>query len=157
MTYKRPLRTNEPVYDKMIPDKETTIIAAIGLLNKNLEANAHNSFDRTTEDIRINFGGRGVHQCTNSLYNLPDTPDIKAWPPMRLAGEDTFTARIGPTGGTRGYSRITGTCTREPFSATYAIVCVTRSFLLGIGLFRFPKYREKSKGRKGRKKGLLFK
>lgn len=108
VTYTRPLRTNEPVYDKIIPDKETTIIAAIGLLNKDHEANAHQSFDSTTEDIRIDFAGRGIHQCTNSLYNLPSVPDLKAWPPMKIAGENNFTARIGQTGGMRGYSRITG-------------------------------------------------
>ncbi|XP_016842690.1 protein Skeletor, isoforms B/C isoform X2 [Nasonia vitripennis] len=108
VTYMRPLRTNELDYDRMIPDKETTIIAAIGLLNKNLEANAHLSSDSTGEDIRIDFAGRGVHQCTNSLYNLPAQKELKPWPAMSIAGEDTFTARIGPTGGDRGYPSITG-------------------------------------------------
>lgn len=108
VTYMRPLRTNELDYDRMIPEKETTIIAAIGLLNKNFEANAHQSSDSTGEDIRIDFAGRGIHQCTNSLYNQPAQPDIKAWPAMSIAGEESFTARIGQTGGMRGYSRITG-------------------------------------------------
>ncbi|XP_058798025.1 protein Skeletor, isoforms B/C isoform X2 [Phymastichus coffea] len=106
--YKRPLRTNELIYDKVIPDTATTIVAAIGQLNKQWEANAHLASDVTTEDFRIDFGGRGVHQCTNSLYDQPKQPEIKAWPPMMIANEDTFTAKIGPTGGKRGYTRITG-------------------------------------------------
>ena len=111
VTYKRPLRTNEPVLDKMIEDKETTVVAAIGLLNKKYEANAHLSSDKTNEDIRIDFGSRGVHQCPSSLYNMGEEPDIKAWPPMHIAGVNTFNVRIGPTGGQRGYSRITGQST----------------------------------------------
>ncbi|KAJ8686210.1 hypothetical protein QAD02_022004 [Eretmocerus hayati] len=110
VTYKRPLRTNELVYDKAIPEpgKEATVVAAIGQLNHNNEANAHRGFDKTTDDIRIDFGGLGVHQCTKSLHNLPSEPELKPWAPTRIVGENTFVARIGPTGGKRGYSRITG-------------------------------------------------
>ncbi|XP_011497044.1 PREDICTED: protein Skeletor, isoforms B/C isoform X2 [Ceratosolen solmsi marchali] len=108
VTYKRPRRTNELVYDKVIPEKDATIIAAIGMLNKNYEANAHHSFDTTTDDIRIDFGGKDIYRCTNSLYNIPNIPEVKAWPPMKIVGEDTLTVRIGQTGGIRGYSRITG-------------------------------------------------
>ncbi|XP_043256942.1 protein Skeletor, isoforms B/C [Colletes gigas] len=108
VTYMRPLRTNEPVKDKMIPDSKTSVIAAIGRLNSRGEANAHESFDKTTEDIRIDFTSKNVRDCKNSLYNLPDMPDIKAWSPLEITNETTFSARIGPTGGNRGYSRITG-------------------------------------------------
>ncbi|XP_014230471.1 protein Skeletor, isoforms B/C isoform X2 [Trichogramma pretiosum] len=108
VTYKRPLRTNEALYDRMIPETETTIIAAIGLLNKNYEANAHTSADATDEDIRINFGARGKHQCTGSIYEMPAEPEVKAWPAATIQGETNLVARIGPTGGPRGYSRITG-------------------------------------------------
>ncbi|XP_054005664.1 protein Skeletor, isoforms B/C isoform X1 [Hylaeus anthracinus] len=108
VTYMRPLRTNEPVKDRMIPDSETSVIAAIGKLNHRGEANAHERFDMTTEDIRIDFTSRNVHECKNSLYNLPDMSDIKAWTPAVITNETTFNARIGPTGGKRGYSRITG-------------------------------------------------
>lgn len=105
----RPLRTNEPVKDRMIPETETSVIAAIGPLNLRGEANAHESpLDKTTEDIRIDFTSRNVHECTNSLYNLPDMSDVKAWPPAVITNGTTFTARIGPTGGRRGYTRITG-------------------------------------------------
>ncbi|XP_076668172.1 protein Skeletor, isoforms B/C isoform X4 [Andrena cerasifolii] len=109
VTYTRPLRTNEPVMDRMIPEVETSVIAAIGPLNLRGEANAHQSaLDKTTEDIRIDFTSRNIHECTNSLYNLPDMSDIKAWAPAAITNETTFSVRIGPAGGKRGYSRITG-------------------------------------------------
>ncbi|XP_076177973.1 protein Skeletor, isoforms B/C isoform X2 [Ptiloglossa arizonensis] len=108
VTYMRPLRTNEPVKDRMIPDSETNVIAAIGELNYRGEANAHESFDKTTEDIRIDFTKKHVQDCKNSLYNYPEVSDVKTWPPAQITNETVFGARIGPSGGKRGYSRITG-------------------------------------------------
>nr|XP_031827356.1 protein Skeletor, isoforms B/C [Nomia melanderi] len=113
VTYTRPLRTNEPVKDRMIPNSETSVIAAIGPLNPRGEANAHESFDKTTEDIRIDFSSKNVHECPSSLYNRPDAFDIKPWPPLMITNETTFSVRLGPTGGKRGYSRITGMPSRE--------------------------------------------
>ncbi|XP_032682523.1 protein Skeletor, isoforms B/C isoform X2 [Odontomachus brunneus] len=109
VTYTRPLRTNEPVKDRMIPEAETSVIAAIGPLNSRGEANAHERFDKTTEDIRIDFTSRNVHECTNSLYNIPDAPDLKPWTPAVINDKDIFSVKIGPTGAKRGYSQITGT------------------------------------------------
>ena len=109
MTYRRPLRTNEPEKDKIIPESETSVIAAIGPLNSRGEANAHLSFDMTTNDIRIDFTSKNVHSCTNSLYNIPDMSDVTPWMPAKISDENVFNVRIGPTGGKRGYSRITGT------------------------------------------------
>ncbi|CAK9799996.1 Protein Skeletor, isoforms B/C [Anthophora plagiata] len=106
--YTRPLRTNEPVIDKMIPDTETSVIAAIGHLNLRGEANSHQSFDKTNEDVRIDFTSRHVHECKNSLYSVPDASDIKPWPLAVINNEKTFSARIGPDGGERGYKSITG-------------------------------------------------
>lgn len=102
------MRTNEPVKDKMIPDTETSVIAAIGPLNSLGEANSHTAYDKTSEDIRIDFTSRNVHECTNSLYDLPDRNEIAAWPPAKIIGENKLYVRIGPAGGDRGYSRITG-------------------------------------------------
>ncbi|XP_012542491.1 protein Skeletor, isoforms B/C [Monomorium pharaonis] len=110
VTYTRPLRTNEPEKDRIIPERETSVIAAIGSLNARGEANAHERFDKTTEDIRIDFTSRNVHECTNSLYNIPDAdPDLEPWTPAVITDKNVFNARIGPTGAKRGYSRITGT------------------------------------------------
>ncbi|XP_044018684.1 protein Skeletor, isoforms B/C isoform X2 [Aphidius gifuensis] len=112
VTYVRPMRTNEPVKDRMIPESETSVIAAIGILNDRGEANAHWAGDKTVEDIRIDFTSKNIHECTNSLYNLPDESDdddnLKPWPPAVITGVSNFTARIGPTGGKRGYLSITG-------------------------------------------------
>ena len=104
----RPLRTNEPVKDKMIPEFETSVIAAIGRLNSRGEANAHEPTDQTSEDIRIDFTAKHVHKCINSLYNLPDTTGIKPWKIKPITNNETFSARIGPTGGQQGYPAITG-------------------------------------------------
>ncbi|TGZ47326.1 protein Skeletor, isoforms B/C isoform X2 [Temnothorax curvispinosus] len=109
VTYTRPMRTNEPEKDRMIPERETSVIAAIGVLNSQGEANAHERFDKTTEDIRIDFTSRNVHDCTNSLYNIPDEPDLEPWTPAVINDKNLFSARIGPTGSKRGYSKITGT------------------------------------------------
>ncbi|KAL6266622.1 hypothetical protein P5V15_003467 [Pogonomyrmex californicus] len=108
VTYTRPLRTNEPEKDRMIPERETSVIAAIGPLNSLGEANAHERFDKTTEDIRIDFTSRNVHECTNSLYNIPDAPEVEPWVPAVITDKTEFSARIGPTGSKKGYARITG-------------------------------------------------
>ncbi|XP_043267996.1 protein Skeletor, isoforms B/C [Venturia canescens] len=106
--YRRPMRTNEPVLDRMIPDTETSVIAAIGPLNSLGEANSHSAFDKTTEDIRIDFTSTNVHECTNSLYDIPDRNEIDAWTQAVIEDETNFNVRIGPAGGDRGYSRFTG-------------------------------------------------
>jgi hypothetical protein len=49
ITYRRPLQTNEPINDQPIPtDAEVSVIAAIGPLNTNKEANSHAAPDKTT-------------------------------------------------------------------------------------------------------------
>ncbi|XP_046627738.1 protein Skeletor, isoforms B/C [Neodiprion virginianus] len=106
--YMRPVSTNELVMDQMIPDTEVSVIAAIGRLNSRGEANAHESFDRTTEDMQIDFTSKNDHQCKFSLYQIPGPSKLTPWPPAKISGETTFSARIGPTGGLRGYSAITG-------------------------------------------------
>ncbi len=109
--YKRLLQTNDPAYDIPIPtDREVSVIAAIGPLNSGYEANAHshNGQDITVEDIRIDFSSKDEHSCPSSLYDRKDEQTVKPWPTRILSGENTITARIGPTGGKRGYTAITG-------------------------------------------------
>ncbi|XP_054266957.1 protein Skeletor, isoforms B/C isoform X2 [Macrosteles quadrilineatus] len=107
--FRRPLQTNEPINDRPIPSEgEVSIIAAIGPLNSRKEANAHDFRDRTLDDIRIDFSSRNDHACTNSLFNLPDEDGVMQWKPEVIIGETTFSVRIGPTGGKRGYTPITG-------------------------------------------------
>jgi hypothetical protein len=61
-----------------------------------------------TEDILIDFSSKSDHACTTSLFDLPDEDDLKPWPSAIITGETVFSARIGPTGGKRGYTPITG-------------------------------------------------
>ncbi|XP_053947186.1 protein Skeletor, isoforms B/C [Anastrepha ludens] len=109
--YKRLIQTNEPVYDFAIPiEREVSVIAAIGPLNSRKEANAHShtGTDHTVDDVRINFSSRNDHSCKNSLYSLKDESGPTPWPTRKIDNATVFTARIGPTGGKRGYTPITG-------------------------------------------------
>lgn len=134
--YKRLLQTNEALYDMLIPtDREVSVIAAIGPLNSNKEANAHTHIgtDHVVDDIRINFSARvsrnpspsnvpvmlkitfyfrivfqNDNNCKNSLYSVKDETGPTPWPTRTITNEYSFTARIGPTGGKRGYTPITG-------------------------------------------------
>lgn len=109
--YRRLLLTNDPVNDQPIPlGREVNVIAAIGPLNERKEANAHSTSpdSHTTDDIVMDFSAKGEHSCESSLYDLKDVSKVKAWPTRVLRDENVITARIGPTGGNRGYTRITG-------------------------------------------------
>ncbi|XP_037808737.1 protein Skeletor, isoforms B/C isoform X1 [Lucilia sericata] len=109
--YKRLLQTNEAIYDAPIPtDREVSVIAAIGPLNSRKEANAHSHTpsDHNVDDIKINFSSRNDNTCKTSLYSVKDESGPAAWPTRKIDNEYTFTARIGPTGGKRGYTPITG-------------------------------------------------
>lgn len=109
--YKRFLQTNEPVNDIAIPlDREVNVIAAIGPLNSRTEANSHSHSgdDHTTDDIKMDFSAKNEHSCTSSLYDRKGENTVEPWPTRKLSGQNVITVRIGPTGGKRGYSAITG-------------------------------------------------
>jgi hypothetical protein len=109
--YRRLLQTNDPVNDQSIPlEREVNVIAAIGPLNERKEANSHttSSDSHTIDDVVMDFSAKGEHSCTSSLYDLKDVQKVKAWPTRVLRDENVITVRIGPTGGNRGYTRITG-------------------------------------------------
>lgn len=109
--YRRFLQTNEPVNDQAIPlDREVNVIAAIGPLNSRQEANSHSHTDdeHTLDDIKIDFSSKNEHSCISSLYDRKDEIMVKPWPSRTIIGEKVLTARIGPTGGKRGYTAITG-------------------------------------------------
>lgn len=46
--------------------------------------------------------------CENSLEAVKDEKDLAPWPPRQVTGETMISVRIGPTGGKRGYTPITG-------------------------------------------------
>ena len=62
------------------------------------------------DDERILLRGKGDHNCLTSPDEAPERsgPQLKPWPPAIIDGITNFTARIGPTGGKRGYTPITG-------------------------------------------------
>nr|XP_008197570.1 PREDICTED: protein Skeletor, isoforms B/C isoform X2 [Tribolium castaneum] len=109
ITYMRPLQTNEAVNDRPIPSQgNISVIAAFGPLNSRKEANAHSIRDKTEGDYMIDFSDVDHNMCSGDLDELDDEDEIKPWPPAKITGESTFTAKIGPTGGKRGYTAITG-------------------------------------------------
>lgn len=89
---------------------QISVIGAIGPLNSQNEANSHihGGSDVSEDDVQINFSSTDDHTCVTSLYEFQEKDGPKPWPQARIANEKVFTARIGPTGGKRGYSAITG-------------------------------------------------
>ncbi|XP_049277508.1 protein Skeletor, isoforms B/C isoform X3 [Anopheles funestus] len=109
--YRRLLQTNEAVNDRAYPlDRQISVIAAIGPLNSRDEANAHShtGTEVTVDDVQIDFASKNDHTCTDALDNYRDENDPEPWPVRTILGEKTITARIGPTGGKRGYTPLTG-------------------------------------------------
>lgn len=132
--YKRPLQTNDSNLDRPIEaGNDLSVIAAIGPLNSKGEANAHSHDGLGTnyDDMKIDFGSRVridcIHlnhlfhghtiyfafqqtdnDCAASLYSIRDANAPPPWKPRQLIGVKNITARIGPTGGKRGYTPITG-------------------------------------------------
>ncbi|ODN04126.1 Protein Skeletor, isoforms B/C, partial [Orchesella cincta] len=108
--FRRPMRARDG-FDLALEDDEVNIFVAIGNLNGRNEANYH--FGERTgpeEDIRITPKGKGDHSCLTIIDEMPTDvgPRLKSWPTIVIEGVTNFTARIGPTGGKRGYTAITG-------------------------------------------------
>ncbi|EDV91602.1 GH17979 [Drosophila grimshawi] len=111
-------------------DREVFIFVAVGPLNARKEANAqvHTISDHNPDDIRINFSDSSStipetalpqnlqprvllhndHVGRSSMTDVQDESGPKAWPTRKIVGEHKFRASIGPTGGKRGYTAITG-------------------------------------------------
>lgn len=107
--YRRLLQTNEAVNDQAYPtNRQISVVAAIGPLNSQDEANAHSHQDVTVDDIQINFSSKNDHSCTDALDSFRDTGGPEPWPTRVIIGEKTISVKIGPTGGKRGYTPITG-------------------------------------------------
>ncbi|VVC33457.1 Hypothetical protein CINCED_3A009785 [Cinara cedri] len=112
IVYRRPMQTNEAINDRAVPlDEEALVIAAIGPLFGTVarRPGAHSSSDMTKNEIRITFGSKNDNTCATSLYNIDDDDEsLSAWPPNIIIGKNQFVARLGPSGGERGYKAITG-------------------------------------------------
>ncbi|XP_013165632.1 PREDICTED: protein Skeletor, isoforms B/C isoform X2 [Papilio xuthus] len=106
ITYRRPLAAKEPLKDKEIhTSRSQSVIAAFGPLNSRYEANAHSFMDTTRTDVQIDFGAQNDNSCLGLAELEAGGP--QPWGPRIIAGEERFTARIGPAAGLRGYTPLT--------------------------------------------------
>lgn len=104
---------SDRVYDISRP---MPIVWAIGRLNHKKEPLFHHLYPRG--DVFVHFGSKTkVDSCTDFIKGWPlgqqrgsDAQSIQSWGPFKIVGNTVtqFIARIGPSGGTKGYSGITG-------------------------------------------------
>lgn len=65
------------------------------------------------DDIRISVHSTDDHTCLlgDDFANMKSSDEegkYKPWPPAVIEGTTNFSVKIGPTGGKRGYTAITG-------------------------------------------------
>ncbi|PZC78224.1 hypothetical protein B5X24_HaOG202475 [Helicoverpa armigera] len=107
ITYRRPLAAKETMKDKeILTSRSQSVIAAFGPLNSRYEANAHSFMDTTRNDVQLDFGAQNENTCIGLAET--DSSGPAPWPARVVAGAHNLTARIGPAGGARGYTPITG-------------------------------------------------
>jgi len=116
--FKRNIITGDPNADQdIIPDEYATIVAAIGPINANRQAGYHSiKFTKSTDPpIKIAFSKPLIEQnCTalnvDAIQSSSIFSEIKAhaWRQEKIRGESIFRVHMGPSGGDRGYTGITG-------------------------------------------------
>ena len=83
---------------------------AIGRLNHKKEPLFHHIYPRG--DVFVHFGSKTkVDTCQDFIKGWPPQKSSEApWGPFKIVGNTVtqFIARVGPAGGSRGYSGITG-------------------------------------------------
>ncbi|MCL4137615.1 UNVERIFIED_CONTAM: hypothetical protein GTU68_048316, partial [Idotea baltica] len=107
VTFSRPYETSDP---SDIPiskiGEPVTVIAAIGTINTKKQANYHHTF--VTKDlVTLDFTSVGDNSCAQ-LAPEEQPEEFKPWPINIIQDTHNFSVMIGPTGGKRGYSAITG-------------------------------------------------
>uniref|UniRef100_A0A2A4J7G6 DM13 domain-containing protein n=1 Tax=Heliothis virescens TaxID=7102 RepID=A0A2A4J7G6_HELVI len=108
ITYRRPLAAKETMKDKeILTSRSQSVIAAFGPLNSRYEANAHSFMDTTRNDVQLDFGAQNENTCIGLAET--DSMGPAPWAARVVAGAHNLTARIGPAGGARGYTPLTGT------------------------------------------------
>ncbi|CAN7984304.1 unnamed protein product, partial [Ixodes hexagonus] len=114
VVYSRPLATNDR-YDKTItPAGDTTVIAALGPLAKEPPGVVlyHTTY-WTKSKTTLKLNRQAQNNCpalkSSQAPGMPkDESQFGGRDILTREGVTTFTARIGPTGGSRGYEKITG-------------------------------------------------
>ncbi|KFM69923.1 Protein Skeletor, isoforms D/E, partial [Stegodyphus mimosarum] len=110
VTYKRPIEASDDQDLSYITPMSTTsvksVVAAIGPLNSQKEVAFHDRY-YNKEAIFVRFK---VSPPSNDCGPLlpATTMKVEAWPSMKISDVTTFRAQIGPTGGDKGYTAITG-------------------------------------------------
>ncbi|RWS24858.1 Protein Skeletor:-like isoforms D/E [Leptotrombidium deliense] len=116
VVYKRQLDTGEDNGDqRIVPEMMATVIAAIGQLNSRKEAAYHSiKYTKSTDvPIRIAFSRPQASRNCDAIMAAASTSPTSSgvsqgWKQAVIRGETTFRAQIGPTGGSHGYTAITG-------------------------------------------------
>ncbi|XP_022086676.1 protein Skeletor, isoforms B/C-like [Acanthaster planci] len=108
ISYSRYLDTGDPL-DKVIPtDKSVYVVWAVGPVKDGHTA-LFNQDTIVSASTQINFGRSPSDTCPE-LINIPPygAEEPPAWPTLEIQDRDQFRLDIGPAGGVRGYSAITG-------------------------------------------------
>ncbi|KAG8175030.1 hypothetical protein JTE90_003214 [Oedothorax gibbosus] len=106
VTYKRPLKSSDG-QDLSIPlSIPVSVIAAVGPLNSLKEVAFHTHY-YTKGAKKIHFGRSPPQDRCDPMISMTTTKSL-AWPPLEIVDSTTFRAQIGPTGGDKGYTAITG-------------------------------------------------
>ena len=116
VAFKRPLSTGDSTADKtLFVDAPVTTVSAVGPLNSRKEVAYHNiAFTRAHQrDSRIFFNRvipvRNCKPFVNASDPVKEALEAKrGWEPSVIENEHVFRAQIGPAGGTKGYTAITG-------------------------------------------------
>lgn len=115
VTYRRPLITGDSADKNFFIDSPITTVSAIGHLNSRREAAYHNiAYTRSHETSTRIFFNRVLPQRNCAPFAMSHGVDhealraANAWDQAVLKDEHIFRAQIGPAGGSKGYTAITG-------------------------------------------------
>lgn len=108
VVYSRPLAAGDN-FDKNIPGSgEVAIIAAFGPMNNDKVVLFHTKY-YIKSDVKLAFSRPPVQNCMafGDKTGISED-DTKVFAARKIKGVTHFTAQIGPTGGSKGYEKITG-------------------------------------------------
>ena len=124
LTFQRPLAAGETLDREILTNSSQAVIWAIGPVNQAGETSYHSR--RTPGNLLLDFGRTPQWNCASSrsgsgsgsggsrqrIATTSAPAQVQPWaiPAIRCSEPEdgTFYAQIGPTGGQRGYSAITG-------------------------------------------------
>lgn len=108
--YTRPLAAVDSVADRPISTSTATFIVwAIGPLNPTslLPLFHQGEANYARSDVSIEFGRSVANRCSEMLVVEDEEKAVPGFTRPAISGTTNITARIGPTGGSRGYGGIT--------------------------------------------------